>query len=109
MANNKQMVLEGMVLGANLPPEPFVELPRINYEAGLVKVNPRTYRQFYNEGINFSEDVERDADGKRNLLMKYFPRRFGKDGNQPLKNKMGVQIGAIFSRLMRYSEYPRSH
>lgn len=105
MPKIEQLVLEGITLGANLPPEPpgkpcKTSSPKTN----PVKVNPRTYRQFYAEGIKFSQDIGRDTGEKTKLLIRYFPRRFGSEGNQPLNNKEDVQIGALFNKLMDYSK-----
>jgi len=61
------------------------------------------YRQFHRDGAGLSTSFDRDVERKKELLIKYFPLRFGEGGNQDLSNYEPISIGSIFSSLLTYS------
>ncbi len=61
------------------------------------------YRRFYRDSAGLSTSFEKDAQKKKELLIKYFPKRFGEGGSQDLRNYEPMKIGAIFSYLLTYA------
>jgi len=55
------------------------------------------------EGVR-TDNLAFGIDFKRDLLVKYFPGRFGVDGKQPLKDVSSVKVGKIFKRVVEYSK-----
>lgn len=64
------------------------------------------YKEFYKEGAGLSTSFDRDAQRKKELLIKYFPYRFGQGGKQDLRARGydNLQIGSIFSYLINYAK-----
>jgi len=70
-------------------------------------VRNEVYLDFLNDakkaGINLRELGE-GAGTKARLLRRYFPRRFGDEGSQPLRDYPPEKIGKIFKRIFAYAE-----
>ncbi|MGB9707753.1 MAG: hypothetical protein ACPLXC_00240 [Candidatus Pacearchaeota archaeon] len=63
------------------------------------------YRRFHRDSAGLSTSFEKDVKRKKELLIKYFPKRFGPGGKQDL-NARGydnLQIGALFNYLLTYA------
>jgi len=86
-------------LESNLSQKDSEFLSRISHNPSNTK-----YEKFYRQGryLNY-RGFEADAESKRRLLVKSFPRRFGKNGKQPIEKLDDLQIGSLFSKLMEYS------
>jgi len=67
-------------------------------------VNPRTYRDFYYEGLVLSANISEQTGQKLVLLTQYFPKQFGVNGIEPLKKKEAWYIGAKFNHVMDSAE-----
>lgn len=68
-------------------------------------VNGNRYSSFYKRGNQLNtRSFDADVSGKRKLLRECFPGRFGKNGKQSLSRLDDLQIGALFERIMKYSE-----
>lgn len=61
------------------------------------------YRGFVREAqrIGIMTPLGRDSERKARLLKKYFPRRFGVDGNQPVISYNSAEIGKIYRGVMK--------
>ena len=67
---------------------------------GIVK--QETYRSFAEEaGSLSSSSYEHYGSRKRQLLVKYFPCRFGDNGAQPVNKYENVKVGAIFNVMIK--------
>jgi len=67
---------------------------------GIVK--QETYRSFAEEaGGLSSSSYEHYGSRKRELLVKYFPCRFGDNGAQPVNTYESVKVGAIFNVMIK--------
>lgn len=62
------------------------------------------YKSFYREGERLSTSFGEDVISKRKLLENYFPRRFGKNGKQPIQKMEDLQAGSVFKKMLDYSE-----
>lgn len=63
------------------------------------------YQNFYERGKFLDwKNFGADAEEKRTILKEEFPRRFDKNGKQPLDSLDDLQIGALFKNVMTYSE-----
>ena len=63
-------------------------------------VSNATYGRFYDEGLGLSENIFRDSEAKRGLLLSYFPMRFGSDGRLPVYDAKPGKVGSLFNSLM---------
>jgi len=54
-------------------------------------------------GLNLC-DFSSDGYYKRNLLQKYFPARFGKQGKTSVDNMADLSVGALFHNVVKYAE-----
>jgi hypothetical protein len=61
------------------------------------------YQKFYNEANELSSNIGRDSDKKTELLIKYFPGRFGDKGRNPVSNMDYLKVGSLFNKLVNYS------
>jgi len=61
------------------------------------------YQKFYNEANKLSLNIGGDSDKKTELLIKYFPGRFGDNGRNPVNNIDYLKVGALFKKLVDYS------
>jgi len=63
------------------------------------------YSNFYREGIVLNEnDFRADIDEKKRLLLKFFPRRFGDEGKQPIADMEEAKAGRLFNHMIDYSK-----
>jgi len=64
------------------------------------------YKSFYEEArkLNFSLDMGKDTEPKIELIMKYFPGRFGDKGRNPVCNMGMLSVGNLFNNLFDYSK-----
>ena len=63
------------------------------------------YESFYSRGKSLDfENFDANSDEKRRILEEEFPRRFGRNGKQPLSKYDNLQVGALFKNMMVYSE-----
>jgi len=62
------------------------------------------YHNFYREAKHISLNNFSQTDDKKELLIKYFPKRFGNKGNQPIQNKRAPRVGKIFQHLVDSAE-----
>jgi hypothetical protein len=64
----------------------------------------RYYGSFLSEGKKFYEgDAKKYASARKRLLTKYFPRRFGENGSDPIQHKNPNKVFGQFRRLIDYS------
>ncbi|MEK6913711.1 MAG: hypothetical protein AABW47_03515 [Nanoarchaeota archaeon] len=86
-----------------------LHLERQNQEASLMELTSNNnarlhtlnYSGFYKEGTVLKEkDFRADVDEKKRLLMKYFPKRFGNDGKQPIADMEDAKVGYLFQKLI---------
>ena len=63
----------------------------------------RFLKEVYILNINF-QDFSKQIGTKDGLLIKYFPKRFGKDGIQNLDKYKSEQRGAIFYDIVNYAK-----
>ncbi len=62
------------------------------------------YQKFYDEANELSSNIGRDSDEKTELLVKYFPGRFGDKGRNPVNNMNYLKVGSLFNKLVNYSQ-----
>ena len=63
-----------------------------------------TYKKFYQDSSRLSLNIGETLDKKRELLIKYFPRRFGDEGRTPVYNMNCFSIGKLFIKIIEYSK-----
>ena len=64
----------------------------------------KRYENFYDEGGRLNLNIGACSDEKNELLIKYFPGRFGDKGRQPVCNMDYLSVGALFNKLVKYAE-----
>ena len=64
----------------------------------------KRYGLFYSEASDLSCNIGSQSDDKRELMIKYFPRRFGDKGTTPVCKLDYLQIGSLFNQMVSYSE-----
>jgi hypothetical protein len=62
------------------------------------------YKNFYEEASFLSLDLGKDTDSKKELLIKYFPGRFGDKGRNPVQNMDFLNVGSLFKKIIYYTE-----
>jgi hypothetical protein len=62
------------------------------------------YENFHNEAGKLKMSLGEDVVEKEMLLKKYFPKRFGNSGKDPVCNKEIYKIGSLFKKIVEYSE-----
>lgn len=62
------------------------------------------YKRFYDEANELSSNIGRDSDKKTELLIKYFPGRFGDKGRNPVNKMDYLKVGGLFNKLVNYSQ-----
>ncbi len=62
------------------------------------------YQKFYDEANELSSNIGRDSDKKTELLIKYFPGRFGDKGRNPVNSMDYLKVGNLFNKLVDYSQ-----
>jgi hypothetical protein len=78
---------------------------------GILKdIRIKHYRNFLEDSISVSSRLEESTGRKLDLLIGYFPKKFGYEGKQPLVDEFGYrtlskeEIGAIYSHVSRYAK-----
>lgn len=68
-------------------------------------VSDSIYKSFYNEvfKLNLTLDIGANTDKKIELLIKYFPGRFGDKGRSPVYKMEPLSVGALFRKMFNYS------
>ena len=77
---------------------------QINYSD---KVTQKTEKQNFCENIKIvlnEKDLYAHIDEKKRLLLKFFPKRFGDKGKQPIADMEDAKAGRLFAYLMAYAE-----
>ncbi len=62
------------------------------------------YQKFYNEANKLSSNIGGDSDKKTELLIKYFPGRFGDKGRNPVNKMNYLKADSLFNKLVDYSQ-----
>ena len=105
-----------------LEPEPRI---KHNYELGQIEARPgkleefveqkikmkrkrsvpnSTYEKFYQNSSRLSLNIGENSDIKRELLIKYFPGRFGDEGRNPVCDMNYLSVGKLFRKVVEYSK-----
>ena len=63
-----------------------------------------TYEEFYQKSSSLSLNIGVNSDKKRELLIKYFPGRFGDEGRIPVYNMNYPSVGRLFVKMMEYTK-----
>lgn len=63
-----------------------------------------TYEHFHGEAIRLSRDRGADTEDKRILMMKYFPEKFGEEGEIPACNMGYMSVWNTFNNLVDYAK-----
>lgn len=89
--------------------KPIDDKTPVKKKRGTVKAE--TYQSFLDEASRLKpSEFSRHTVDKENLLVRYFPLRFGKNGSQPAANYESIKVGAIFNRMVQQAKnYVKKH